>query len=52
MYAAPSTMPVAAEAAHHLLTTKMPCRISTSPMNPFRVGSPMDDIVMIRNTAA
>ena len=52
MYTAPSTTPLAATAAHHMLATNTPCRISSSPMNPFNVGRPIDDIVMIRNTAA
>ena len=52
MYAAPSTIPLAATAAQTQLTTKTPCRISTSPMNPLSVGSPIDDIIMIRKIAA
>ena len=52
MYAAPSTTPLAANAAHNLLATNTPCRIRNSPMNPFSVGNPIDDIVMMRNTAA
>ena len=32
--------------------TNTPWRIRISPMNPFSVGSPIDDIVMIRKIAA
>ena len=45
-------MPLAANAAHTLLATNTPCRIRNSPMKPFSVGKPIDDIVMIRKTAA
>ena len=31
---------------------KTPCRIRNSPMNPFSVGSPIDDIVMTMKIAA
>ena len=41
-----------ANAAHILLSTNTPCRIKNSPMKPFSVGSPIDDIVMIRKIAA
>ena len=45
-------MPLAATNAQNLLTTKMPCRIRTSPMKPLSVGSPIDDIVITRKIAA
>ena len=52
MYAAPSTMPLAATAAHILFAVNTPCKISSSPMNPLSAGNPIDDIVIRRNTAA
>ncbi len=52
MYAAPSTMPLAAKTAHTRLCMKAPCRIRNSPMNPLSVGRPIDDIVISRNTPA
>ena len=52
MYAAPSTTPLAANAAHIMLVMKTPCRISSSPMNPFSAGRPIDDIVMMRKIVA
>ena len=45
-------MPLAATAAQALLTTKTPWRIRISPMKPLSAGMPIDDSVMIRNTAA
>jgi hypothetical protein len=45
-------MPLAANAAQTLLATKTPCRIRNSPMKPFSVGKPIDDMVITRKTAA
>ena len=52
MYAAPRTTPLAANTAQVLLFTNTPSRIRNSPMKPLSVGNPIDDIVMIRKTAA
>ena len=59
MYAAPRTMPLAAMAAqifppprNDWSVANTPWRIRNSPMKPFKVGRPIEDIVMTRNTAA
>ena len=52
MYPAPRTIPVAATAAQTQFTVQAPMRIMNWPMNPFRPGSPIEDIEMIMKTAA
>ena len=45
-------MPSRDQTAHHQTRLKAPTRIVNSPTNPFSVGRPIDDIVMIRKIVA